>query len=59
MRMTRLPVVAGSFEVTNDGIVRCAGDAFIAPRQQMHGVVALENASILLDQFSPRRDDFL
>jgi quercetin dioxygenase-like cupin family protein len=54
-------VVAGSFEVTNDGIVRIlrAGDAFIAPRHQMHGVVALENASILLDQFSPRRDDFL
>jgi len=54
-------VVAGSFEVTNDGIVRIlrAGDAFIALRHQMHGVVALENASILLDQFSPRRDDFL
>ena len=54
-------VVAGSFEVTVEGSVRVlrAGDAFIAPRLQMHGVVALEDASMLLDQFSPRRDDFL
>jgi quercetin dioxygenase-like cupin family protein len=35
------------------------GDAFIAPRLQLHGVVALEQGSVLLDQFSPRRDDFL
>jgi hypothetical protein len=25
----------------------------------MHGVVALEQGSTLLDQFSPRRDDYL
>lgn len=54
-------VVAGSFEVDVAGckrILQC-GDAFIAPRLQHHGVVALEQDSVLLDQFSPRRDDFL
>lgn len=53
--------VAGSFEVDVAGDKRIvkAGDAFVAPRQVWHGVVALEQGSILLDQFSPRRDDFL
>jgi quercetin dioxygenase-like cupin family protein len=35
------------------------GDAFIAPRLTTHGVVALEAGSTLLDQFSPRREDYL
>lgn len=54
-------VVAGSFEVDVEGAKRIlkAGDAFIVPRLQMHGVVAQEEGSVLLDQFSPRRDDFL
>ncbi|MBK9442354.1 MAG: cupin domain-containing protein [Comamonadaceae bacterium] len=54
-------VVAGSFEVDVAGSKRILqfGDAFIAPRLQFHGVVALEQDSVLLDQFSPRRDDFL
>ncbi len=54
-------VIAGSFEAEVDGVRRIlkSGDAFIAPRLYMHGVVALENGSTLLDQFSPRRDDFL
>ena len=54
-------VIAGSFEVDVAGDKRTLvqGDAFIVPRLQMHGVVALEHASVLLDQFSPRRDDFL
>ncbi len=54
-------VVAGSFEVEVEGAKRIlkAGDAFIAPRLQRHGVVALEQDSALLDQFSPRRDDYL
>lgn len=54
-------VVAGAFEATVDG-QRCvlrAGDAFIARRGHSHGVVALEAGSTLLDQFSPRRDDYL
>lgn len=53
--------VAGSFEVDVAGNKRTlkAGDAFIVPRLTWHGVVALEPGSMLLDQFSPRRDDFL
>lgn len=54
-------VVAGSFEATVNGEVRVlrAGDAFIAPHNTSHGVLALEQDSLLLDQFSPRRDDYL
>ena len=54
-------VVAGSFEVVVNGETRIlrAGDAFIAPHHASHGVVALEHNSMLLDQFSPRRDDYL
>ncbi len=54
-------VVAGSFEAVIDGeskVLRM-GDAFIAPRLRSHGVVCLEDGSLLLDQFSPRRDDYL
>ncbi len=54
-------VISGSFEAEVAGhkkILR-AGDAFIAPHHHTHGVVALENKSTLLDQFSPCRDDYL
>lgn len=54
-------VIAGSFDVVVDGRQRVLrpGDAFIAPRGCTHGVVAREPMSMLLDQFSPCRDDFL
>jgi len=54
-------VVSGSFEATVEGVKRVlkAGDAFIAARNHMHGVVALEQGSTLLDQFSPHRADYL
>ncbi len=54
-------VVAGSFEATVDGQIRVLrpGDCFLAVPNSMHGVVALEPGSTLLDQFSPRRDDYL
>jgi quercetin dioxygenase-like cupin family protein len=54
-------VVSGSFECEVGG-VKCVlkpGDAFLAPHGTTHGVVALEQGSTLLDQFSPRRDDYL
>ena len=35
------------------------GDAFIAAHGTEHGVIALEAGSTLLDQFSPRREDYL
>jgi hypothetical protein len=49
------------FEAEVAGVKRVlrAGDAFVAPRLHRHGVVALEPGSTLLDQFSPRRDDYL
>lgn len=54
-------VICGAFEAEVDGVKRVlrAGDAFIAPRLHRHGVVALEQGSTLLDQFSPRREDYL
>ncbi len=51
----------GAFECDIGGekcVVR-AGQAFIARHGVMHGVKALEAGSQLLDQFSPRRDDYL
>lgn len=54
-------VVSGAFEAEIDGVKRVlnVGDAFIAPRLTQHGVIALEANSTLLDQFSPRREDYL
>lgn len=54
-------VLAGSFDADIGGERRVlrVGDAYIVPKKVMHGVVALEQGSVLLDQFSPRRDDFL
>ncbi len=54
-------VAAGSFEAEVDGEKRVLhiGDAYIARKTKLHGVIALEQNSMLVDQFSPRRDDFL
>lgn len=54
-------VIRGSFECEVGGIKKVLkpGDAFVAPHGRQHGVVALEQDSTLLDQFSPRRDDYL
>lgn len=35
------------------------GDAYIAPKTTMPGAVALEEGSLLVDVFSPKRADFL
>ena len=54
-------VVSGSFEAEVDGKkqVLKAGDAYIAAKHLVHGAVALEQDSILLDMFTPAREDFL
>ena len=54
-------VISGAFEADVGGIKKVlrVGDAFVAPRLTPHGVVALEANSSLLDQFSPRREDYL
>ncbi len=53
--------LSGSFEAEVAGVKKLirAGDAFIAPHGALHGVVALEPDSVLLDQFSPPRADYL
>ena len=53
-------VAEGSFDVTVDGITQRldAGSSFIVAPDLVHGVVALEKG-LLIDTFTPRRDDFL
>ena len=55
-------VVRGSFRMQLNGESRIlrAGDCLYAEANVPHGVVeALEDDSVLLDIFTPRRDDFL
>jgi quercetin dioxygenase-like cupin family protein len=53
-------VESGTFDVTIGGETRRlhAGCSFIVPPNVEHGVVAIE-AGVLVDAFTPRRDDFL
>ena len=53
-------VVKGSFEATLDGktTIIHPGDSYYVPSNVVHGVVALEDG-ILLDVFTPQREDFL
>lgn len=53
-------VGAGRFRVTIDGEERelAAGDSYFAASQLEHGAVCLE-AGVLLDIFTPMREDFL
>lgn len=54
-------VVKGSIEYQEDGlenVVLKAGDSYYVAPNVVHGVVALE-PTILLDVFTPKRDDFL
>ncbi len=54
-------IVKGSFEITvgEDRKVLKAGGSFYAAKNVNHGVVALEDNSIILDVFTPIREDFL
>lgn len=53
-------VAAGKFEVTvgEQKTVLQAGDGFFVSPNKVHGVVCLE-AGVLIDVFSPLREDFL
>ncbi|MDR1534037.1 MAG: cupin domain-containing protein [Planctomycetota bacterium] len=54
-------IAAGSFEATVGGerkILR-AGDAYLAPKAVPHGAIALEEGSVIIDVFTPKRDDFV
>ncbi len=54
-------VAKGSFEITVGGEKKIAreGDCYYADRNVLHGVVALEEDSVLIDTFTPIRIDFL
>ena len=54
-------IAKGSFEINIDGEVRTAlvGDTYYAKKNVLHGVVALEDDSVIIDAFTPPRADFL
>ncbi len=54
-------VVKGSFEgvVNGEKAVLHEGDCYYTLADEPHGLVALEDDSILLDVFTPKRDDFI
>ncbi|MDR3592640.1 MAG: cupin domain-containing protein, partial [Negativicutes bacterium] len=54
-------IVQGSFELTLDGQKKTIrqGDSYHAPKNAVHGVVALENDSVFIDAFTPLRTDLL
>lgn len=53
-------VAKGVFDVTIDGetVTLREGGSFIVAPNLLHGVVALEDG-LLIDTFTPRRDDFI
>ena len=53
-------VVKGRFQATvgDDSTIIDVGDSYYVPSSVVHGVVALEDG-ILLDVFTPQREDFL
>ncbi len=53
-------VESGEFEVNVNGEkkVLCAGDCFFIPPHEPHGAIC-RKAGVLLDVFSPMREDFL
>lgn len=54
-------IVQGSFDFNLDGKVQKVkkGDSIYIPSNTLHGVKALEDDSIILDIFTPQREDFL
>ncbi|MGR3812001.1 cupin domain-containing protein [Jiulongibacter sp. NS-SX5] len=53
-------IESGVFEITigDETKVLKAGDAYFVPSNVVHGAVCLEEG-VLVDVFTPRRDDFL
>lgn len=53
-------VASGRFRFEIDGTERdvAQGDSFVLPSGSVHGCTCLE-AGLLIDSFTPRRDDFL
>lgn len=54
-------IIKGTFEAEIDGVKQIlhAGDCFYTEADQPHGLVCLEDDSLMLDIFTPHREDFL
>ncbi|MEO2076809.1 MAG: cupin domain-containing protein [Bacillus sp. (in: firmicutes)] len=54
-------IIQGGFEFNLDGDKQTVmkGDSIYIPSNTLHGVKALEENSIILDVFTPQREDFL
>lgn len=54
-------IVSGKFKVFfgNDAQVLQKGDSIYLEPNQLHGVRSLEDGSVILDVFTPQRQDFL
>jgi quercetin dioxygenase-like cupin family protein len=54
-------IIQGGFEFNLDGDIQTVGkgDSIYIPSNALHGVKALEENSIILDVFTPQRDEFL
>ena len=54
-------IANGSFEFNLNGNKQTVekGDSIYIPSNELHGVLALEDDSIILDVFTPQREDFL
>ncbi|MDR6121474.1 quercetin dioxygenase-like cupin family protein [Bacillus sp. SLBN-46] len=54
-------IIQGSFEFNLGGEIQqvAKGDSIYIPSDMLHGVRALEEDSIILDVFTPQREDFL
>jgi quercetin dioxygenase-like cupin family protein len=54
-------IAKGSFElmVGNEKRIVKQGDSYYAAKNVLHGVVALEDDSVIIDAFTPIRQDFL
>ena len=53
-------IVQGSFEFHLDGQLQIVkkGDSIYVPSDKPHGVTALEEKSVILDVFTPQREEF-
>lgn len=54
-------IAKGSFEITlgDEKKVLKQGDSFYAGKNMMHGVTALEDDSVIIDIFTPTRQDLM
>lgn len=54
-------IIKGTFEANINGEKKIlkSGDCFYAEKNVPHGLICLEDDSLMLDIFTPKRDDFI